>query len=122
MPADTILFGFGEYWVTRIATVAYADLMNATGTDMISFLENVDAMHSRIKMTMPALNPPSFRVTRIDERQIQVDYFSSRDRLLPFVHGIFAGLSAHYGQPCSVAMVDNSASRVPSQRMLLTFG
>ena len=122
VPADQILFGFGEYWVLRIATVSYADLMNATGSDMVSFLENVDAMHSRIKMTMPALNPPSFRVKRIDDRQIQVDYFSSRQGLLPFVHGIIAGLSAHYGQPCSVTMIDNSGSRVPSERMILSLG
>lgn len=122
VPAEQILFGFGEYWVLRIATVAYADLMSATGSDMVSFLENVDAMHSRIKMTMPALNPPSFRVQRIDEQHLQVDYFSSRDGLLPFVHGILSGLSTHYGQPCSVTMVDNSASRVPSRRMMLTFG
>lgn len=121
VPAEQILFGFGEYWVLRIATVTYADLMSATGSDMFSFLENVDAMHSRIKMTMPALNPPSFRVKRLDGQTIQVDYFSTREGLLPFVHGIIAGLSAHYAQPCSVTMVDNTASRVPSQRLLLTF-
>lgn len=122
VPAADILSGFGEYWVLRIATVAYADLMNATGSDMISFLENVDAMHSRIKTTMPALNPPSFRVKRLDGGRVQIDYFSTREGLLPFVHGIFSGLSQHYGQPCTVENVDNGASLLPSRRMILTFG
>lgn len=121
IPAEKILFAFGEYWVLNIAAVSYNDLMTSTGTGFVNFLENIDSMHSRIKTTMPDLNPPSFRVKKISEQKIQVDYFSSRQGLLPFVEGLLSGLGTYYKQKFNLFHVPKAENPLPSERMTLEF-
>lgn len=121
LPGEKILFAFGEYWVLKIAALSYGDLMASTGTGFTSFLENVDGMHSRIKATMPALNPPSFRVKRLGDDKIQIDYFSNRAGLLPFVEGLLSGLGTYYKQSFKLTHVSKENNPLPSERMILEF-
>jgi hypothetical protein len=121
IPAEKILNAFGEYWVLKIAAQSYNDLMTSTGTGFVSFLENIDGMHSRIKVTMPDLNPPSFRVKKINDTKIQIDYFSSRAGLLPFVEGLLSGLGTYYNQKFVLTHIPKSENPLPSERMQLEF-
>ena len=121
IPGEKILFAFGEYWVMKIAAVSYGDLMASTGTGFTSFLENIDGMHSRIKATMPDLNPPSFRVKRLEENKIQIDYFSNREGLLPFVEGLLSGLGTYYNQKFHLSHINKPDNLIPSKRMILEF-
>jgi hypothetical protein len=121
IPAEKILNAFGEYWVLKIAAQSYNDLMTSTGTGFVSFLENIDGMHSRIKVTMPDLNPPSFRVKKINDTKIQIDYFSSRAGLLPFVEGLLSGLGTYYNQKFNLTHIPKSENPLPSERMQLEF-
>ncbi len=121
LPGEKILFAFGEYWVLKIAAQSYNDLMTSTGTGFVSFLENIDGMHSRIKATMPDLNPPSFRVKKLSDEKIQIDYFSNRLGLLPFVEGLLSGLGTYYKQAFKLSHVNKSDNPLPSDRMILEF-
>jgi len=121
IPPEKILNAFGEYWVLKIAAQSYNDLMTSTGTGFVSFLENIDGMHSRIKATMPDLNPPSFRVKKINDSKIQIDYFSSRAGLLPFVEGLLSGLGTYYNQKFILTHIPKSDNPLPSERMQLEF-
>jgi hypothetical protein len=121
VPAEQILHAFGEYWVLKTAAIHYADMMNSTGSNLFVFLQNLDAMHSRIKVSMPDLNPPSFRVKSLGEGLLQVDYFSSRDGLLPFVVGLIHGLSKHFEQAVEIEHVDPKLNPLPSKRMKIKY-
>jgi hypothetical protein len=115
-----ILHGFGEFWVSDVATASYADLMRKTGVGFIDFVKNLDHLHERIKVTFPDYRPPSFRVKQLDAKQIQVDYYSHREGLLPFVEGLFHGLAKHYGETITIEQVADDSHPMPCKRMLVT--
>jgi len=116
----SILHGFGEFWVSDVAAVAYAELMAKTGSSFVVFVKNLDHLHERIRVTFPDYRPPSFRVQEIDEQTIQVDYYSHREGLLNFVEGLFKGLADHYGETISIEHVPDDAHPMPCKRMLVT--
>ena len=81
MPAEDVLKAFGDYWIRRVATVSYAELMDKTGNNFVGFVQNLDHLHSRIKATFPGYTPPSFRVKHIDDHHFWLDYYSNREGL-----------------------------------------
>ena len=119
IPADVILHAFGEYWVQSVATQHYAALMSSSGKDFVDFLGNLDHMHQRIRTTFPHYRPPSFRVRPLRPGLLQVDYYSERQGLLPFVVGLFTGLAAHFKVTISIEHVDDSAHRLPCKRFVV---
>jgi hypothetical protein len=121
LPAEKILYAFGEYWVTDIATVSYADLMSSHGTSFLDFLKNLDHMHSRIKVTFPDYSPPSFRVKELSDDRLQLDYYSKREGLLPFVEGLMNAVARHFGCEVTITHVDDADNPMPSKRMILDY-
>ncbi len=119
MPAESILRAFGEYWVLEIATKHYGTLMSSTGRDFADFLANLDHMHQRIRVTFPNYQPPSFRVKPLDATTLQVDYYSHRPGLLPFVEGLFTGLGRHFSETVTFEHLADSAHQLPCKRMLV---
>lgn len=117
MAAPDILFAFGEYWVAEIATAHYASLMKASGSTFSDFLHNLDHMHQRIRVTFPDYSPPSFRVKVLSEGVLQVDYYSDREGLLPFVEGLFSGLAKHFKVEIKVEHISDDAHPLPCKRM-----
>jgi hypothetical protein len=121
-PAEAVLFAFGEYWVRNIAVVHYETLMSSTGTNFVDFVRNLDHMHQRIRVTFPDYRPPSFRVIQVDDHTIQVDYYSERDGLLPFVEGLFTGLGAHFGVSVELERVPDDDVMLPCKRLFVRHG
>lgn len=115
-----ILHGFGEYWVSDVATASYADLMKKTGVGFIDFVKNLDHLHERIRTTFPNYKPPSFRVKELQPKTLQVDYYSHREGLLPFVEGLFKGLADHYGESITIAQIADDSHPMPCKRMHVT--
>ena len=119
LDAEAILKTFGLYWVESVATKHYADMMNQTGFTFHEFLSNLDSMHQRMKSTFPHYQPPSFRVLRKGPQLLQVDYYSKREGLLPFVEGLLCGLSKHFNEPIEIKRVPDDAHPLPCKRMLI---
>jgi hypothetical protein len=119
LEAEVILKTFGVYWVESVATKHYADMMNQTGVSFYEFLNNLDSMHQRMKSTFPDYQPPSFRVLKKGPQLLQVDYYSKREGLLPFVEGLISGLSKHFDQPIEIKHVPDDAHPLPCKRMLI---
>jgi len=115
-----ILNGFGRYWVSDVATVAYADLMTKTGTSFTDFVKNLDHLHDRIRVTFPDYQPPSFRVKEVDDGTLQVDYYSHREGLLDFVVGLLEGLAEHFQETISISHVSDDDHPMPCKRMMIT--
>jgi len=75
------------------------------GRDLPQFLGNLDAMHSRIALSMPELRPPSFAVTQLAPGLLQVVYRSHRCGLGPMVQGLLEGLGEMFGTSVVVTPV-----------------
>jgi len=119
VPAETILKVFGEYWVRSIANVQYERIMKSSGVTFVDFLANLDHMHQRIRVAFPNYDPPSFRVKPIDPNRLQVDYYSKRVGLLPFVEGLLQGLAEHFSVSIRIEHIDGSSHRLPCKRMVV---
>ena len=101
-PAEAILESFGEHWVRYTGREGYGHLMKAYGSDVQSFLRNLDAMHARVALTMPDLRPPSFRIEEDGTDGFLVHYHSTRSGLAPMVTGLLRGVGALFDQQVDV--------------------
>lgn len=114
-----ILRAFGEYWVAKIASVQYEHIMNNSGVSFTDFLGNLDHMHQRIRVAFPAYDPPSFRVKPLNDSTVQVDYYSRREGLLPFVEGLLQGLAVRFSVRIEIEHVDGATHKLPCKRMVV---
>ena len=105
-PLEACLEMFGEYWVLETATKAYGPLMDATGTDLVGFLENLNALHDRITGTFLNYVPPEFRVESLGDGRHKIHYISQREGLTPFVVGLLKGLAIHFDTSIELHTMD----------------
>ncbi len=118
--AAVLLHELGVYWIDKIATVHYAEMLSATGTTFVGFVKNLDHMHARIRVNFPSYQPPSFRVLVLPDQRLQVDYYSDRPGLTPFVEGLFAALARHFKQRLVIEPVADDTHGMPCKRLLMT--
>jgi hypothetical protein len=98
MTTEALLYEIGRYWVHFAARSSFGPLITFGGAHFEEFLGNLDAIHSKIKASLPKLDPPSFSVEPGSGHTVRVVYRSNRHGLFSFVEGLFAGLSEHFGQ------------------------
>lgn len=108
LPPAEVLRRFGYYWITYTGKEGYGPLLTLGGATLPEFLGNLDALHSRLALSIPGLKPPSFVVTAVAEQQLRVQYYSTRAGLAPMVIGLLEGLGDMFGTP---AIVTHTASR-----------
>ncbi len=96
MSAAEILQAFGEYWILYIAKEGYGEMMDMTGDSMPEFLENLDNLHTRLGLSFPHYNPPSFECTDIQPDSLQLHYHSTRAGFAPMVKGLLKGLGERF--------------------------
>lgn len=120
LPAETILEEFGKYWVLYTGKTAYGSLMDSTGTTLFESIRNLDNMHSRISLTMPHLQPPSFQCTDETETSIRVHYYSDRAGLAPMVIGLLSGLAALHHTLVEVKQLSFIAQGDDHDELLIT--
>ncbi len=104
-PQASVLEAFGVYWVTVTATRGYGDLLDMYGDNIPDFLEKLDEMHAHVELSYPELRPPSFRMERMSETLLRVQYVSGRRGLAPFVVGLLKGLGRRFETSVSVRHV-----------------
>jgi len=105
-PLEACLEMFGEYWVLETATKSYGPLMDATGTDLIGFLRNLNALHDRITGTFLNYVPPEFRVEALENGHHKIHYISQRESLTPFVVGLLNGLAIRFNTTVEILSVE----------------
>lgn len=107
---DDVLHAFGVHWVLKTASDHYGDLLDANGTNLAEFLDNLPNFHARVKLIFPELQPPTFKCSDVRPGGLHLHYFSHRHGLAPFVRGIVAGLAERYGTPVQVEQVAQRAA------------
>jgi len=94
--AESILIAFGEHWVLYTAKEGYGDMLDFTGSTLVEFLTNLDLLHLRVRNMMPNLQPPKFECVSVNERHVELFYYSERAGLSPMVVGLLQGLGKRF--------------------------
>jgi guanylate cyclase soluble subunit beta len=117
---ETCLEMFGEYWVLSVAAKDYAALMDVTGTDMVTFISNLNSLHDRITSSFLDYVPPEFRLESLGDDSYRMDYISSRLGLSHFVLGLLRGLAIHFN--CQIEFLSIKPETVESgSHVVFTF-
>lgn len=97
-PAEECLELFGRFWITFTAKDNYENLMNATGSKIVTFIKSINILHDRITSTFKGYVPPEFYIKTLDEQHHEVTYVSSRNGFMHFVRGLLFGLGDRFGK------------------------
>lgn len=92
---EQVLEGFGEYWVDFTGRT-YGELFEMSGDSFVSFVKNLNDLHTRVEQMMPDLSPPSFIVTDEKPGEFKLEYHSKRVGLHPMVLGLMQGLGKRF--------------------------
>ena len=121
MPAEDVLAAFGEHWVRYTAEQGWGPMLAAAGDSLPTFLIGLDSLHARIRLTMPALVPPSFRCTDVTDTSLRLHYHSHRDGLAPMVTGLLRGLGARFDTPVGVVHAVRRSEGADHDEFLVTW-
>lgn len=99
MSREACLERFGRYWMRVSGPRHYGDLMAMAGGTPLAFLENLDALHDRIRTTFVDYRPPRFAVEEASSGRFAVRYRSHRRGLTPFVRGLLMGIGERFACP-----------------------
>jgi len=94
---EQLLEKFGVYWTQGpFKTGWYGEFIQTAGSNLEELLRNLDALHGHVKLSLPKLNPPSFKCQQIEPGKLVVQYYSPRDGLTFFVKGLLLGMGKFY--------------------------
>ncbi len=110
LSASEVLQAFGAYWTTFTAEEGYGPLLTAAGETLPEFLQNLDAMHTRVGTMYPDFKPPSFECTDVTDSGLNLHYRSSRDGLDDLVIGLLKGLGQRFKVNVTVEQTAAKAS------------
>jgi len=97
-----ILRAFGKHWVLKTARDGYGNLMDAGGSNLVEFLNNLPNFHSRVSLIFPHLEPPRFACTDVTDSSLRLHYYSHRFGLADFVVGLLDGLGEQFRTPLAI--------------------
>jgi hypothetical protein len=121
IPAEKVLEEFGEYWVLYTSKEGYGDLMSTMGDDFLTFLQNLNHLHSRVGLIYPQLKPPSFYCTDITDTSLRLHYHSTRPGLAPLVVGLLTGLGKMFHTTVHVDYSTNRTTGADHDEFLVQF-
>ena len=107
---EACLGRFGRYWVRFAERGSYGHILDFTGSDLVSFIQNLDRMHQAVLSAMPAAQVPSFSVVRHEDGKLRVKHNSERAGLEPFVVGLLQGLLDRFGLEGEVEQVESMSN------------
>lgn len=87
-----VLRAFGKHWILYTGRKGYGAVFETMGRTLPQFLGNLDAMHARLSLSIPHLEPPSFVCEQTGPSRLRLEYYSHRRWLAPMVVGLIDGL------------------------------
>lgn len=121
-PADQLLEAFGQHWTLYTAQQGYGDLFRMGGSTFKEFMLNLHALHTRVGLSFPKLNPPSFWCTDVTDSSLRLHYQSSRAGLAPMVLGLVRGLGIMYDTDVQIEHEASRAQGAAHDVFLVRFG
>jgi hypothetical protein len=102
-----VLQTFGEWWILRTGKEKYGYLLESGGENFKEFLLNLPLFHNRVMMIYPKLTPPEFKISKIEEKNLHLHYYSKRVGLQDFVRGLIYGLGKFYNCPITLKLIES---------------
>lgn len=106
--ANVVLQAFGEYWIDYVAGT-YRELFDISGGDFVSFVKNLNSLHTRVAQMMPELQAPGFTISDERDGAFVLHYHSRRDGLQPMINGLFYGLGKRFDTKVSITYLEGKA-------------
>lgn len=116
-----IMQAFGEFWVRYTAEEGYGELLDMSGDNLPEFLQNLDALHARVGITFPKLQPPSFDCTETDEESLALEYHTQREGLAPMVVGLVKGLGSRFETEVEVTQTQSREDGADYDEFLIKY-
>ena len=107
LPPPEIMKAFGEFWVQYTAQEGYGELMDMSGDTLPEFLQNLDDLHTRVGVSFPKLQPPSFDCEEASAQTLHLHYRSQREGLAPMVSGLVQGLGTRLNTDVEITQVQS---------------
>ncbi|MBU2978626.1 heme NO-binding domain-containing protein [Alteromonas sp. C1M14] len=102
-PLDALLYDFGLYLFTKLASAHGQVMTGRTGIlDALSVLDN--DIHVQVRKLYPDADLPTFNVISQTDNCMRLRYYSSRD-LYSLAEGLMDGAAAHFGQRISRQLI-----------------
>ncbi len=102
---DQVLIAFGEHWVLKTGMDHYGALLQSGGNNYKEFMVNLPNFHSRVMLIYPNITPPEFSVSVLDDKTIQLKYYSKRSGLQYFVYGLIQGIGKMFSVETTIEIV-----------------
>lgn len=102
MAVEDALRVFGRYWVRFAELSSFGPIMDFTGQDLVTFINNLDRMHRSVVLAMPDARVPSFELLDETRQRLLVRYRSDRSGLEMFVIGLLEGVMDRMGETGTV--------------------
>ena len=120
-PPDVILEAFGEFWTAYAKETSFSRLLQFGGRTFPEFVQNLDQMHAKIKLSLPELEPPMFRATELSAGGFRLHYYSSRPGLAPLVKGMMKGVADIYGMTIDIRLDKSRAHGHDHDEFVITY-
>jgi hypothetical protein len=120
-PVNNVLFKFGEYWILRTGLQYYGLLMQSGGNNLRDFLINLPNFHSRVMFMYPNITPPEFKIIELGNHQIELHYYSSREGLTDFMHGLISGMGKMYKESPVISLKNSRANGIDHDEFLINW-
>jgi len=120
-PVHQILFLFGEYWILKTGLQHYGSLMQAGGSNLGEFLLNLPNFHSRVMLLYPNITPPEFKISVLGDRNIELHYYSTREGLTDFMHGLISGMGKMYNENPTITLKNSRANGLDHDEFSITW-
>ena len=118
---DQVLFLFGEYWILKTGSESYGSLMKAGGRNLKEFLKNLPNFHSRVMLMYPKITPPEFKIIERIDGSTELHYYSTRDGLIDFMHGLISGLGKMFEEKIEISKLGNRSTGLDHDEFLISW-
>lgn len=120
-PAASLLEAFGVHWTLYTAREGYGDLLRMGGSTFKEFMLNLHVLHTRVALSFPDLEPPSFWCTDVTDSSLRLHYQSKRQGLGPMVVGLVRGLGQMFDTAVTVRPAASREAGADHDEFLVTF-
>lgn len=112
LPVEEALRVFGRYWVRFAELSSFGPIMDFTGQDIVTFINNLDRMHRSVVLAMPDARVPSFTLLNETRQNLLVRYKSDRTGLETFVIGLLEGLMDRMDETGTVEIAGRAGNTI----------
>ncbi|XP_059145420.1 guanylate cyclase soluble subunit beta-2-like [Physella acuta] len=93
VPVETVLEIFGEFFFDYCLRHGYDKMLRTLGSDIKSFIQNLDSLHSLLALSYKGIAAPSFRCEDGHNGELILHYYSGRPGLYPIVKGVLKAVA-----------------------------